>query len=259
MEERNWVAEATVEGWTPDKENLPEGKEWKDAETFVRYREKRSEHLVGKNKTLEGKNDRLEERIDILESSNQAIVEANKEFGAYKEGQLNRERQRSAELLAELEGKRATAITDADGAEFNRLDREIDAVKQELTPPAKPNGEGDVMFQAWVINNGWYNTNPKLRRNADAIADEVVKKGFAGGSPAYYEEINRQMKVDFPEVFGKRPERANDVEPGGELERRDSNDHSYDNLPADAKAACDRFVTAGHTTKESYLANYDWE
>ncbi|MHC4316152.1 MAG: hypothetical protein ACYSW3_27230 [Planctomycetota bacterium] len=33
-EERDYVAEATEQGWSPDKDSLPEGK-WVDAQTFV--------------------------------------------------------------------------------------------------------------------------------------------------------------------------------------------------------------------------------
>ena len=34
---------------------------------------------------------------------------------------------------------------------------------------------------------------------------------------------------------------------------------SYNNLPSDAKSACDKFVKQGLMTKEQYVAEYSWD
>lgn len=251
-ENRNYEAEAKEQGWNPDFE----GDNKVDAQTFV----EKGEKIAG---ILKSKNTRLENRIQILESSSQAMLAANKDFGAYKDGQLAKEKQKSADLLAELETRRATAITDADGAEFTRIDREIQQVRDNLSVP-KPNAEPtngpDVIGQAWLLNNDWYNTNRKLHTYADAVSDEIVESGYVGGSSAYYSELSRRVKEDFPEEFESKPQRQPSVETGGTLEvKSDSNSQNYDNLPPEAKAACDRYVASGHSTKESYCASYDWD
>ena len=251
LEERDYEAEATEQGWNPDFE----GDNKVDAQTFVEKGEKIAGIATSKNR-------KLESRIQVLESSNQAMLAANKDFGAYKDGQLAKEKQKSADLLAELEARRATAVNDADGAEFTRVDREIQQVRDDLSVPepnSEPNREPDVIGQAWLLNNDWYNTNPKLHTYADAVSDEIVQSGYVGGSPAYYEQLSRRVKDDFPEEFESK-RKAPTVETGGILEvKSDSNDQTYDNLPPEDRAHCDRFIAAGHTTKESFLASYEWE
>ena len=76
-ENRNYEAEAKAQGWNPDYE----GENKVDAKLFV----EKGEKIAG---ILKSKNTRLEDRIQILESSNQAMLAANKDFGAYKDGQL---------------------------------------------------------------------------------------------------------------------------------------------------------------------------
>lgn len=248
-EERNYEAEATEQGWNPDFE----GDNKVDAKTFVEKGEKIAGIATSKNKRLEG-------RIQVLESSNQAMLAANKDFGAYKDGQLAKEKDKNANLLAELEAQRTTAINDADGASFTRIDREIQEVRKDLDAPeqTEPTREVDVIGQAWLLNNSWYNTDSKLHIYADAISDELVAEGYVGGSPAYYEKLSERVKDDHPEKFESK-RKAPAVEAGGILGTKpDSNDHTYDNLPADAKAACDRFIATGHTTKESYCESYEW-
>lgn len=249
-EERNYEVEATEQGWNPDFE----GDNKVDAKTFVEKGEKIAGIATSKNR-------RLESRIQVLESSNQAMLAANKDFGAYKDGQLAKEKRKSADLLAELETRRATAINDADGTEFTRVDREIQQVRDDLSAPAptEQNREPDVIGQAWLLNNDWYNTNQKLRTYADAVSDEIVNSGYVGGSPAYYSQLSKRVKDDFPEEFESK-RKAPTVETGGILEvKSDSNSKTYDNLPSEDKAHCDRFIAAGHTTKESFCASYDWE
>ena len=250
-ENRDYEAEAKEQGWNPDFE----GDKKVDAKTFV----EKGEKIAG---ILKSKNTRLEDRIQILESSNQAMLAANKDFGAYKDGQLAKEKEKNADLLAELEVRKATAITESDGPEVVRLDREIDGVRNDLREPApQPNNGPDVIGSAWLMNNDWYNTDRTLRVYADDISEEIVQSGFVGGSPAYYTELTRIVKEDFPEEFDSK-RKASTVEAGGILDNKskpDSKAHVYENLDAEGKAACDRYIKSGHSTKESYCASYDWD
>jgi hypothetical protein len=107
--------EATEQGWSPDKDSLPEGK-WVDAQTFV----EKGERIAGIMKS----------RLDRQDAEIRKLQADNKAFGEYQGALLAKEKSRNAELLAKLEAQRATAITDADGAEFTRVDRQIQQVTQ---------------------------------------------------------------------------------------------------------------------------------
>jgi len=245
MADRDYEKEAREQGWKPEDEfKGPEGK-WTDSKTFV----EKGEKIAGI----------LKSRLDRQDSQIKQLQNANKEFGDYQQTLLSKQKERNADLLAELEAQKATAITDSDGAAAVKIDREIDRVRQELTPPPPGNGQQqNPLAEAWLMNNAWYNDNPKLKTYADGLAEVVEREGYSG--PAYFTEITRRVHEDFPEEFqNKRQTGANTVEEGGEIITKDSNAQTYENLDAEGQAACDRFVKSGLTTKEEFCENYDWE
>jgi len=244
-EERDYEAEAKEQGWKPQEEFQGPEDKWTDAKTFV----ERGDKIAGI----------LKSRLKRQEAEIQQLQRSTKEFKDYQKTLLDKEKARNAQLLSELEAKRAAAITDADGAEFTRLDREIAGLRRDREEPQQANGADlDPLAQAWLLNNEWYNTNQKLQTYADGLAEQIVNQGYSG--PAYYTELSRRVKEQFPEEFrNKRQAQPNTVEAGGELDTKNVKAHTYDNLPPDAKAACDRFVNSGFTTKEEYVATYDWD
>jgi hypothetical protein len=202
----------------------------------------------------------LKSRLDRQEATIRQLQNDNKEFGEYQRTLLEKEKRKNADLLAELEVRRATAINDGDGQAFTQIDREIQQVRRDMdVPPPRPNGQDlDPLAQAWLLNNDWYNTNTKLQIFADGLSEQIAQQGYSG--PAYYSELTRRVREEFPEEFqNKRKAHANTVEQGGELDTENPLPRTYDNLPPDAKAACDRFVKGGFTTKEDYVANYEWD
>ena len=247
-EERDYVAEATVQGWREDYD----GDNKTDAKTFVEKGERIAGIAVSK---AAREKTQFESRIAKLES-------ANREFGEYKDAQLARSEERNKDLISELSLRRSQAVTDNDGEAFYKADREIEQVKNSMiAPPPQPNGadQPNPLFDAWLINNDWYNDDPMLKAIADGVEGQVANEGYSG--PAYYSEVTRRVKEMSPGSFGnKRQSGSTSVEAGGELDvKPDSSAHSYDNLPPEARAACDKFVSAGISTRESYLATFEWD
>ena len=67
------------------------------------------------------------------------------------------------------------------------------------------------------------------------------------------------LAEEFPTKFGKKQSPASRVESGsGRTGRSSGNAQTYDNLPSEAKAACDRFVKQKLMTREQYVADFDW-
>jgi hypothetical protein len=244
MAERDYEQEAREQGWKPQGEFTGPDDKWTDAQTFV----EKGERIAGIMKS----------RLDRQDAEIAKLREDNKAFGEYKNEQLEKQKQRNSTLLAELEAQRTTAINDGDGQAFTKLDREIQQVREDIAAPQQQSQELDPLAQAWLMNNDWYRTNSKLQIFADGLAEQLVRGGYSG--PAYYEELTRRVKEGFPEEFKVRAQAGPDpVEKGGELQTQVSEAHDYDHLPPESKAACDRFVASGLTTKEDYIANYDWD
>ena len=246
MTDRDYKAEALVQGWKPKEEWTDSDKPWVDAQVFV----EKGERIAGIARSRADK-----ERIQF-ESRIVSLERKNKEFGEYQRAITERERAKNAQLISELETLRATAITDGDGQAFNKYDQEIRSVREVPSPP--PNNGENPLAAAWLINNDWYNTNIKLRTYADGLADVIERDGYTGN--AYFTEITRRVRQDFPEEFeNKLQTGSTDVEPGGDVEVKDKTAHTYENLAPIDKDACDGFVAEGLLTREQYLADYEWD
>jgi hypothetical protein len=78
----------------------------------------------------------------------------------------------------------------------------------------------------------------------------------------FLKKMDEVLQEEFPDRFKTGKERkgpAVESGAGGRGGGGNRNAKSYDNLPSEAKAACDRFVkTIPKYTREDYLAEYDW-
>ena len=242
MAERDYESEALAQGWNPEFS----GPNKTDAKTFVEKGEKIAGMAIA-NRDRE--RTEFEQRFQKLERASQEAADFNRQA-------RDRDKAKNEVLIAELETLRATAITNGDGAEFTRVDRQIEQARSDMAPP---NGDSNPLGNAWLINNDWYSANRKLQIHADGIANEIRSQGYADGSPAFFAEITRQVRADFPEEFeNKRQSGANSVEQSNDISKPDKTAKVYENLDVDGKAACDSFVAEGLMTKEEYCADYEW-
>jgi MoaA/NifB/PqqE/SkfB family radical SAM enzyme len=78
---------------------------------------------------------------------------------------------------------------------------------------------------------------------------------------AFLDKLDAELQEMMPEKFGKkRAPNPMEGSPNGTARPTvSSGKKSYNNLPAEARAACDKFVKQGLMTKEAYVAEYDWE
>jgi hypothetical protein len=238
-EERNFEEEALEQGWNPDFD----GPNKTDAKTFV----ERGEKIAGI----------LKSRLDKQEQKIEHLMESNKQFGEYHKQTLEQQKKQTAQTITELEQKLEQSITDGDGTEYTRVNREINELKTEQPVDSSLDAWNRLSTQ-WVQENPWYNSDRKLGRFADGISEEIVAEGYQG--QAYFSELTKRVQEEFPKDF-KNPnkERANATEEGGNKSTGNSKAKSYDSLPKDAKAACDDFVSQGFMTKEDYVSQFEFE
>lgn len=242
-EERDYEAEASEQGWTP-KESWkgPEDK-WANAQVFV----ERGEKIAG---ILKSKNTRLEDRITKLET-------ANRDFGEYHKQTLASQRKKDAERIDDLKGKLAQSITDGDGQAYTKFSNDIENIKSEQPAPTDDAQAWNRMAQEWAVENRWYADNPKLATYADGLSDQIRADGYTG--KAYFSELTRRAEEAFPEDFSnKNRSKPNSIETG-QARAVISEKKTYDDLPADAKAACDDFVKQGFMSRDDYVGTFEFE
>ncbi len=239
-EERDYEIEAVNQGW---KEDGP-----LDAKEFV----EKGEKIAG---ILKSKNDRLADKVDRQGVEIQGLKESNKQFGEYHKQTLESQRQKDAGHVSQLEEQLAQAVTDGDGQAFQQTRNELESMKPQQPPDTSA---WDQLSRDWASENKWYNENRKMGAYADGIADQIRSEGYSG--QAYFSEITKRVREDFPEEFeNPNQSRPAGVEAGGQLSTPDSKVQTYANLPPDAKAACDNFVKQGFMSKEDYVSQYEFE
>jgi len=232
--------EAREQGWKPEAEwkGDPPSGGFKSAEQFV----KDGEHIPG---ILKSKISSLEERVD-------ALTQTNAEFKQFTDKQIDAEKKKTAELIGELESVKAQAITDGDGLAVVKAEKDIKSLETSPEVPVE-----NPMGDKWGEANPWYNSNKRLTGYADGIFQQIIDEGYTG--KAYFNELTRRVKEEFPEEF-ENPARkqAAGVEKGG---NRDAggNDESWENLPAADRAKAERFIRdMPDFTKEQFLEQYEW-
>jgi hypothetical protein len=242
-------------GWVPKEDFKGDPDKHRSAEEFL----ERGESLLP---LLKRDNDRLHESMSRLEKK---LAEQEKTFGQFAEFATKAEERAYNRAKTELEAKRDAAIATADIDGARQAQGQIDALNKEVTPKVetKTDSQADPSIQAWISENEWFNKSPSLRAYSVEIFGDLEKQ-FPGKSKSELLAETKQKTMDrFPDKFGINPKRddAGAVStPGGVAQPRRKAGRSYDDLPAEAKKACDKFVrTIPKYTREDYCKNYEWD
>ena len=240
---------AKKEGWSPKESFKGDPEKWVDAETFYKRGQELNPFLKKHNKELQSKVEELQKQIETTR-------EDAKEFRKFIETAAKREIDAK---IAELEAQKAAAIESGDGTKAVQIDRDIRAAEKESikaekeerkTEPPPPN----PVFEAWLKENPWYKDNPDMRDEADGIGLAYHKKKLPASE--IYAKVRERMEILYPEAFEKteRPGPQRGSATTGLPKKK-----SYENLPDEAKKACDKFVKQGlFKSRDEYVAKFDW-
>jgi hypothetical protein len=246
--EVDFEAQAKEDGWSPQSEWNGDPAKWITAEEFV----KRGEKILP---LVNAKLRKERERTAKLEADVSELREGNKQFLQFHEQTLAKERKERDAVIAQLEAERKKAITDGDGDAFDRADKKLQEAR--TTPPPKPAGPSPDM-QAWLVENPWYTTDKKMQKIADGLSDVLAEENPTLKGRAFLDKLAELVKVEMPHKFQNARREASTTE-SHERKTPSKTGRTYEDLPADAKASCDKFIkTIPGFSKEKYLAHYDW-
>ena len=257
--------EAESQGWVPKERFRGNESDWVDADTFVkRGREilpilrKNNENLI---KDLQATKDQLKE-----------FREAAEEFKKFQRESYERKAQEYEGQIREIKESRAQAISDGDGQKVNALDDALDQAKENFkeakqsvkdvvsAKDPEPTPEAiDPGLQAWLDRNTWFGQDKRLTAMVNGIGENLRLELPLLKGQAFLDKLDEVLAEEFPNKFGKKQSPSSRVESGsGRQSRSGGNAQSYDNLPSEAKSACDRFVKQKLMTREQYVADFDW-
>lgn len=253
--------EARLMGWVP-KEEFRDGDHWVDAEAFV----KRGKEI---NPILRKNNELLLKKLDESQKEIAEVKKVAKEFEKFQKENAERKVLELETQLKDLKEQKKTAISQMDGEQVVAIDEAIDAIKEEQMeakkapvkeePASSAPKTFDPVITQWMSENEWFTSDSKMTRVADAIGADLSMNRPDLKGKAFFDELDKELADILPSKYKKTP-RASPVEgnTSGTSRPSGSKKQSYENLPEDAKAACNKFVKQGFMTREAYVADYDW-
>lgn len=246
--------EAKQFGWMPLEEYKGNPDEWKDAETFLR----RGKEINGfLRKDLEKiKEDNRKKEAELAE-----IRATMEEFRKYHNDTEARAYKRAVE---ELKAEKIEAIERGDGVRVVEIDDQIDQIKeaQQTKPEAKkdPVPGYDADYVSWAKSNLWFSTDAELQSLALLIGQEINATEPNIKGRAFYDEVSKRVKEAVPEKFENPARNSSNVASSSDGRSPSTKKKKgYSDLPAEAKAACDKFVKQKLMTQEQYVSEYQWE
>ena len=255
--------EAETQGWVPKERFRGNEADWVDADMFV----KRGREILP---ILRKNNENLVRDLNHTKEQLKEFREAAEEFKKFQKDSYERKVQDYEARLTQLRESKAQAISDGDGQKANALDEQLDATKEEIKeakqavrdvdkPSATPSPQGvEPTLQVWLDKNPWFGTDRRLTAVANGIGESLRLEFPTLKGEAFLEKLDEVLTEELPNRFKKKTN-GSPVESGsGKQPRGSSNARSYDNLPAEAKAACDKFVKQKLMTREDYVREYDW-
>jgi hypothetical protein len=264
--ERDFEAEARERGWAPKDEFKGDPARWVDAETFI----ERTDTVMP---LLKADRDRYKRELADLKRS---LKQATKHF----EGAEKRAYDRAK---AEIEQRIETATEAGDVAAVKAALKDMG----ELTPASdtSPKYSREAALEAFDTfrdENEWYDRGnlagaSEIEINARLYADRITEKRLRELKPGeepppeeFFAEIAAEVKAKYPQLGlnGARQARqkpASDVSaPGSGRPQRSS--RTYENLPPEAKAKCDKWIRDGiigggdvKKGRDLYARDFDWD
>lgn len=233
-------------GWSDKADFKGDPDKWVDAETFVKKGENIMPILKERNRALEAKVSEMERAVTELRE-----FHSKSEERAYKRA------------LEDIKAKRKEAIANGDADAFEQAETQMEelrdsrqkAAEKPQTPALAPE------FVEWRAGNDWYGTDRTVTAYADSIGNFLLsdKPHLSADPKAFLKAVKEEVEKKFPEKFGNPRRSSGPSVEGDSKALGGKRGKTFTDLPADAKAQCQRFErTIPGFTKEQYLKDFDW-
>ena len=232
--------EAKRQGWVPQEEYTGPADKWVDAETFV----KKGKEI---NALLRKDNDFLKRELAELKTTVQ-------EFSKYH---AETEKRAYDKAMTDLRQQKKEAISQGDGDRVLEIDDAIDELKQAKPTPKVVAPQPDPSFVEWTEDNRWYNSDPQLKMEADMIGEVIKRQNPMLVGMEFLNEVTTRVKRMYPEKFNNvNRSKPSPVEAPSSAGMGKKGGKSFNDLPQEAKAACQKFEKTGLLTREQYVKEY---
>jgi hypothetical protein len=251
-------AKARRLGWVPKAEFKGDESRWRDAEEFMRRGETILPIVQENNRVLQ---DKLTVQDRQMAEMRQVLIEM-------RDQQRSDHARLRAQVRAQLEEEMRASVNTADPVRFEAAAARLKEIEAAPEPrpaspaPPPPQQVIDPYVQQWSNENQWMR-DPALNLVAQGIHVQLQNEKPGLGIQDNLAEVKRRVQDMFPEKFGLNPRRfdaASVSSASAPMNPSRKRERGYDDLPPEAKAACDRFCrTIPGFKREDYLKTYVWD
>lgn len=239
-------------GWTPKEEFKGNPEQWIDADRYV----DRAFENPALTKTNLGK---------VLNQgvvTKKELAEVKKQLDEFGQMHMNAMKQQRETLLKEVTAKQREAVESGDVEKWEALEKEKESLTQDPSPKKEeqpqvkmPDPQEQEIALDFFERNPWYHADPIARQRADLFFNQYEVQNPDAPLSEKLEYLQTQMQNKRPDLFNDSP-RAGLPKVEGTRRAGQNAVKSYEDLPADAKAACNLMVRKGITTKETYVKEF---
>lgn len=234
-------------GWKPQDEYKGDPGRWTDAETFVKVGEERIPVMKENYRRLEEGYKNLEQKVKAQEDYQKHMAKVQYE-----------------RAIKDLKEQKKTAVEDADTEKYEQLEKQEEQIQKEYSPKQTENKTPDIPpeVSSWMQKNTWYQ-NPSLAAKAAEIESKILQEeAFKVSDDPFYrpislsdrlEEVAKRVKAEFGR---KEPQRKLPAVEGARGESTHKAAKTYNDLPPEAKEACNAYVKKGILSRDEYVKDY---
>lgn len=229
---------STVQGWRDRDEYSGDPENWTDAKTFYKKGMELNPML---RKSLRS----VEEKLDQTKS----------DFAIERDVLTRRLDAQDKRFREELAQRERDAVENGDLKAYDNIQKERQAAVVEA-PVETNNFMEQPAVQDFITRNDWYEADEDMTLVADNYSQKLAKRSPGLTAEQNLSRVEAHIKGKFPHKF-ENPKRKETlaVSPGQRVKPK-SNERTYESMPDEFKAGCDRAVQLKWSTKDEYVKNY---
>lgn len=243
--------EAKALGWVPKEEFRGNPDKWVDADSFVERGKSIMPILRKNNEKLLSDVNQLRGELGTLKSALVASTEAIEALKGFHSEETKRQVAAARkELIAQLTQAREANDVEAEVKITGEL-HDLKVAETAANTRVDDDDEGDDdashrpgidyttkdWYQGWASDNAWFGTDKRRTSLAIGIAEELRQSNPELKERAFLDRVVAEVDKM---LGGSRRAAADKVEGARNSGNGGSSSKGYGDLPADAKAACDR-------------------
>ena len=176
-----------------------------------RKEERDREEAVRMAQQLLSENNKLKSQVKNLDkgyvSSEESRLEAHTESVKRQYREAYESGDSDAMFAAQEQLSKVAVQQDRVRVAKQRLEREVEEPEQTtapVTPTAPPAAKPDARAEDWASKNEWFGSDEVMTYAAFGLHKRLVEEeGFDPATEEYYNEVDKRIRVEFPQKFPK--------------------------------------------------------